>query len=210
MIRFGDRLREERKAKNYSLEEVAKATKIRLSFLDAIEKGDYRKLPSSAYAAGFVKNYVEYLGLPAKEYMARFRREFNEKEHLGVLPESFTRPKKIRVNNIRVKQTVFIAAGLFLVLLVYIFFQYKAAFFAPAVTLSTPQENALINAQTITVTGKTDQNVTVTVDDLPVLTDEKGNFTKTIAVFTGATTITIKAVNSFGKTTIITRKVLVK
>lgn len=210
MIRFGDRLREERKAKNYSLEDIAKATKIRLSFLEAIEKGDYRKLPSSAYAAGFVKNYVEFLGLPAKEYLARFRREFNEKEHLSVLPESFTRPRKIHVNTIRVKQTLFLAIGLFCLLLVYIFFQYKAAFFSPSLTLASPKENAVITGQTVSIVGKTEQNVTITVDGQPALTNENGSFTKTIAVFTGPTTITIQAVNSFGKVTVVKRQVVVK
>ena len=52
MIRVGQLLRDERVRKRLTIEEVAKATKIRTNFLSAIEKGEYKKLPSSAYAQG--------------------------------------------------------------------------------------------------------------------------------------------------------------
>src|SRR5579872_1705923 len=103
MVKLGERLLEERKAQGFSTEEVAKATKIRHEFIEAIEKGDYKKLPSTAYAQGFVKNYVEFLGLPEKELLALFRREFKEEEFLGVLPQSFMRPKEVSLEGVKIK-----------------------------------------------------------------------------------------------------------
>lgn len=210
MIRIGQRLREEREKKQYSLEQVAKATKIRQSFLDAIEKGEYRLLPSAAYAHGFVKNYVAFLDLPVREYLAMFRREFNAKEHLGVLPESFTNPRQITVNKIRVKQTLFVALGLFSLLLIYIFYQYKAAFFNPSLSVITPKENAVFHSQTVTVSGHADQNVTIMINDQPALLDANDNFTKEIPVFLGPSVITVSATNNFGKISIIKRDIIVK
>lgn len=210
MIRLGHRLQEERKKQGLSLEQVAKGTRIRLGFLEAIEKGDYRRLPSSAYAQGFVKNYVEYLGLPTRELLALFRREFNEQEYLGVLPESFTKPKSITVNRFRLWQTFGVVALVLLVLVMYVFFQYKSAFFAPALSVSVPQEEQVIATQTITVTGSTEQNTTVTVNGLPTFIDSNGNFKKDITVFPGSSTITVKAVNSFGKISTLERHVTVK
>ncbi len=49
MITAGQKLYEERIRRGLTLEEIARATKIRSSFLSAIEKGEYKKLPSSAY-----------------------------------------------------------------------------------------------------------------------------------------------------------------
>lgn len=210
MIGFGDRLREERKRKGYTLEAVAKATKIRIGFLQAIETGDYKSLPSSAYVQGFVKNYVEFLGLPSKDLLALFRREFNEKEHLGVLPDSFTSPKDISVNQIRLRQTILLVGIVLVVLVLYVFFQYRAAFFAPNLQVTQPRESAVITSQTITVSGKTEGNVLVTVNGFPAVVDDNGNFKKEITVFSGVTTITIKAVNSFGKSSILERHITIK
>ena len=78
MIYVGEKLYEERVKKGYSLDEVSKATKIRSSFLLAIEKGEYKKLPSSTYVHGFVRNYARFLGLPEHEILALFKRQYDE------------------------------------------------------------------------------------------------------------------------------------
>lgn len=210
MVKLGDRLQQERKKQGFTIEEIARATKIRTQFLEAIEKGDYKKLPSSAYAQGFVKNYIDYLGLPEKELLALFRREFKEEDHLGVLPESFTKPKEISLHGVRIKRAGIIGVGLLLVLIIYIFFQYKSAFFSPSLSVLQPAEKAVVNTQELTVQGKTEQNVTLTVNNIPVFVDTDGNYQKAITVFPGSVTITIKATNSFGKTSIIERHITVK
>ena len=147
MTTLGSRLYEERKARGYSVEEIAKATKIRKEFLAALEKGEYKKLPSAAYVQGFVKNYVNFLGLPEKELLALFRREFNENEYLGVLPESISRSKEISVNKVRIRQTVFLVGAVVLVVLLYLFFQYRSAFFSPSLNITSPAEKAVINTR---------------------------------------------------------------
>ncbi len=210
MVKLGDKLKEERKKQGISIEEVAKATKIRHEFLEAIEKGEYKKLPSSAYAQGFVKNYVDFLGLPEKELLALFRREFNEKEFLGVLPKSFTQPKEVSLEGIRIKRAGVIGVGIFLVLLFYIFFQYSSAFFSPSIVVSAPKEGTSISTQVITVSGTTEPNATVTVNNIPVLVDTSGGYTKEITVFPGNVMITVKSTNSFGKTSTVERHIIVK
>jgi len=210
MVKLGDRLLEERKRQGFSLDEVAKATKIRPQFIEAIEKGEYKKLPSSAYAQGFVKNYINYLGLPERELLALFRREFNEEEFLGVLPKSFTRPKEISLEGVKIKRAGIIGISIFFILVFYILFQYRSALFSPSLSLSSPHENASLNSQTITVSGTTDPNATVTVNNIPVYVDSSGAYTKEMSIFPGTVTLTVKATNSFGKISIITRHIIVK
>ena len=210
MIRIGDKLREEREKQGLSLEEVAKATKIRVAFLEGIEKGNYKDLPSSAYIQGFVKNYIDFLGLPQKEFVALFRREFNEKEYIGVLPKNISANKEISLNRVRIRQAVVLVGALLLGLLVYIFLQYRQAFFNPSLTIVTPKEASVVSSQTVTVTGKTDANASVTVNGSPVFVDPSGNFTKEITVFSGNTTIIVTSTNTFGKVTTISRHVQVK
>src|SRR5579871_1222382 len=95
MIRLGQWLSDERHRKGLTLEEVAKATKIKTAFLAYIEAGEYSLLPSSAYAQGFVKNYASFLGLPVKETLALFRREYAGENPVSVLPESLAKKRYI-------------------------------------------------------------------------------------------------------------------
>lgn len=210
MIRVGQLFLEEREKHGLSLDEVAKATKIKASFLSAIEKGEYRKLPSSAYIQGFVKNYADFLGLPKRETMALFRREFSEKELLGVLPEGFTKQENIPLGRWKITQRAIIVGLLFLALFGYLFYQYRLALFSPSLSVSSPKENQTVTSQEVVVKGDTDQTASVMVNDIPVIVDQDGSFTKTISVLSGATTIDIKAQNRFGKTTEIIRHITVK
>lgn len=209
MIRIGDRLREERTKKGLSIVEVARATKIRPAFLQAIEVGDYSKLPGSSYAHGFVKNYIEFLGLPIREYMAMFRREFNEKEYLGIIPDSFVQKEDIPLKTVRLNRTIAIAVAVIVIILSYLFFQYRSSVFSPTLAITSPLDKAKIAAQTVLVTGTTDPNSTVTVNGLPAFVDPNGKFSKEIPVFPGVATISIKSVNNFGRVTLLERHVVV-
>lgn len=210
MLRVGDRLAEERKRQGLTIEDVAKATKIRPEFLSAIEKGDYKKLPSSAYIQGFVRNYTEYLGLPIKETIAVFKREFDEREYLGVLPDSFTKKQTSVLSGFRLGPTTMLLGIIILFVVGFMLFQYRAAFLSPALTVSSPSENATVSSQTVSVVGQTDANTTLTINDVPVYVDKDGNFRKDISVFSGQTTIVIKGENSFGRTSTVIRHINVQ
>jgi cytoskeletal protein RodZ len=210
MVHIGEKLREEREKKVYTLEQVSKATKIRLSFLTAIEKGDYKKLPSATYAYGFVRNYARFLKLPEKEILALFKREYDEEKILKVLPEGLAGTDDFPISRFKITQTFRIFFLIVFVLAVYLLFQYRAAIFNPSLKVSLPVENSKISSETVTVVGKTDPNSTVFVNSELAVLDKDGNFKKTINVFPGNVKITIKSVNNFKKTTILERHIEVK
>lgn len=208
MIKVGQRLYETRMGKGLSLEEVAKATKIRQSFLSAIEKGEYNKLPSSAYIQGFVKNYAAYLGLPTKETVALLRREFNEKEFVKVLPEGLSSGNEIKLNTFRINQRIVGSILLFVLILLYFGYQYRYAFINPPLSVYEPQEGKTYSSD-LTVSGSTDPNSTVYINNAPAALDKNGNFKKQISVFSGSETISITSQNRFGKSTRIDRHITV-
>lgn len=210
MLHVGDRLCRERARIGYTLEEVSKATKIRASFLLAIEKGEYKKLPLGTYAHGFVRNYARFLKLPEREILAIFKREYDEEKFLKVLPEGLTGNEDFPIFKIRFTQALKVLLLIFIVLLTYIIFQYRSAIFNPSLSVFSPEEDSIVSSQTITVIGKTDSNATVFINsDLTVL-DKNGNFRKTINVFPGKTKITVKSINNFNKSTILERHIEVK
>lgn len=59
----GTILRQRREEKRYTLEQVFQDTRIRLSYLQAIESDQLDQLPSRAQAHGFIRLYANYLGL---------------------------------------------------------------------------------------------------------------------------------------------------
>lgn len=64
-------LRECREAFGRSLAEVAEATSIRVSYLEALETGDYDAFPGEFWARLFLRSYAQQLGLPPDETIAR-------------------------------------------------------------------------------------------------------------------------------------------
>jgi cytoskeleton protein RodZ len=72
---LADGLRAARVASGRSLEELAEATRIRRQYLDAIENGQYERLPSRPFSTGYIRAYARALGLDEEVAAERFRVE---------------------------------------------------------------------------------------------------------------------------------------
>lgn len=209
MVRVGQRLQTVRVKKSLSLEEIAKATKIKQKFLMAIEKGEYSKLPSPAYAQGFVSNYADYLGLPKSEIIALFKREFDAKKAYNVLPDSFARRKEFPLTRIHIQQSLIIGMLLLCGIILFLVYQYRFVFMPPTLRVNIPIANATLSQNPV-ITGQADSNDTVTVDNEPAQVDENGAFRKELSLFPGKTMITVIAKNQFGKESELNESVTVK
>ncbi|SBV91896.1 conserved hypothetical protein [uncultured Alphaproteobacteria bacterium] len=73
---------------------VADTLHIRVSYLEAIEAGDYESLPGGTYAVGFIRSYAEQLGLDGKEMVRRFKLETGTQPQLAPQPVNFPTPVK--------------------------------------------------------------------------------------------------------------------
>ena len=66
MWTLGETLRQARLDKSVSLADAARDTRIRRSYLEALEAEDAASLPPAVYTRGFLRTYAEYLGLNAQ------------------------------------------------------------------------------------------------------------------------------------------------
>lgn len=206
MVRLGQRLLQKRLQRKQTLEEIAQEIKIKPAFLAAIERGEYHKLPSPAYAQGFVMNYASYLGLSKAEINLLFKGEFDAKKAMKVLPDSMVKTKEFPLQRFRIQQSL-IAFFCFLLLVIgYLFFQYREAFLPPSLTVTSPQTGSK-TSQDVEVTGIADSNATLTVDGEPVAIENNGAFHKNVMLFPGSATILVKATNHFGKVAVIQRTI---
>ena len=63
MARAGERLRAAREARGLSLRQVARATRIPVAVLEAIERGELERLPGGIFGRGFIRAYAAEVGL---------------------------------------------------------------------------------------------------------------------------------------------------
>jgi cytoskeleton protein RodZ len=63
MMDIGSQLRAAREAQGLTLEQAFKGTRIKVSFLEAIEANQFDALPGQVQARGFVRSYANFLGL---------------------------------------------------------------------------------------------------------------------------------------------------
>ena len=68
-----------REHRGWSLVELASSTRIRRSYLSAIENADMSALPSRPFALGYVRAYAKALGLDGELALARFKVEHPER-----------------------------------------------------------------------------------------------------------------------------------
>lgn len=207
MKTVGSILKEARLAKNLTLADVEKVTKIRAKFLDAIEQDAYHLLPSPIYAKGFVKNYGDYLGLESTRVMAFFRRQTVDVKRSAILPH---KDEDIGSKALRITPGRFIAliiGSFILVFLVYFGFQYQKLYMAPTLTISTPAQESIVKEKKLDILGSTNPDATVTVNGVSVTVRSDGRFFTQVIAEPGVNTITILATSRFGKTTTVIRKV---
>ena len=72
METLGDYLKNNREAQNITLEEVAQATRIRRTILEAIENNHFDLIPPKVFTQGFIKSYASYLGLDENDVIKRY------------------------------------------------------------------------------------------------------------------------------------------
>src|SRR5215212_317382 len=72
---IGQRLKAEREEQRLSIEKVFEITRIRIPYLHALEADDLSKMPSPVQARGYLRNYVEFLGLNYEQLLNEMRSE---------------------------------------------------------------------------------------------------------------------------------------
>lgn len=71
-------LRAERERAGLSLEDISARTRIKISFLEAIERGQFESLPGTFFTRAFLRTYARELNLPADEILHRHDAESAE------------------------------------------------------------------------------------------------------------------------------------
>lgn len=75
VMELGQKLKEAREAKGFSIDQLQEITKIQKRYLVSIENGDYSILPGSFYTRAFIKQYATAVGLNGEEILEEYKHE---------------------------------------------------------------------------------------------------------------------------------------
>jgi len=204
MKTVGEILKKARLEKEFSLEQVENATKIRKEFLRALEEDNFSELPSYASARGFLKNYAEFLDLSPAAILAIFRRDFGKDKQIPV-PNKEVFEKKIKWTP-RLTLAVLVVI-FFLGLSFYLIYQYFSLEKPPFLEVIFPPEGKQVFEEAIEISGRTQADALVTINDVPVLISPKGEFRYQFDLFPGENKIIVIAKNRMNKQTRIERTI---
>ncbi len=90
--KLGQFLRRERTKKGIFLSEISEKTCVRTYYLESIEEGDFKKLPPSLIARGFVRAYANYIGVDEDAAAQLFDYELSCQTPDEENPETFQSP----------------------------------------------------------------------------------------------------------------------
>lgn len=192
-----------RKDKNYSFQRLEEITKIKVSFIEAIENERWQDLPSFPTVLGFVKSISSALNLDEKMAAAVLKRDYPPKK-LSINPKPDISDKPAW--NPKLTFVLGISAVV-LVILGYLGFQYKKFVSPPQISLESPVSDQIVKGNSVLVFGTTDPDVKITVDNQPVIVDENGKFSESIGISPDTKEIVVVAQSRSGKTTTISRKI---
>jgi cytoskeletal protein RodZ len=156
---LGDRLREARTAKGFTLDDLQSITKIQKRYLSGIENEDYSMMPGSFYVRAFIKQYAEAVGLDSDEMLALYKDNspttMPEEEASQLTSPTLTRRRGLQGNNQFNEMMPKIIVALFIiVIIVVVWVLYQSG---PS---KKPDMNVGQEQQPITVEKKPDSNQT--------------------------------------------------
>lgn len=206
MRTIGKYLKEIRLKKRISLSNLENEIKVKKNFIQAIEEEEWQKLPDYPVVVGFVKSIANCLQLNPKATASLLKRDY--------LPKSLKGSPDPEVNNRffwNPKRTFFVGIGIIIVLILgYLIYQYFQFISPPKLEILSPKENQIVIGKGVRVSGRTDTDAKITINNQPVIVDQNGFFEEEIAVVKETQELVIKAISRSGKETQIRRKLEIK
>lgn len=176
-----------------------------------MEQDQYSKLPPPTFVQGFIKNYGKFLGLDTEKLLALFRREFSDQKYPPRILESFTNP--LNQNKFRLTPTKligFVVLSLVLIFFAYLWFEYRFLVEAPFLEVTQPQDQQTVDVARIQVSGRSDPEAKVSINNQEIQVDLSGKFYQEVALTEGSNNIIITATSKSGRVSKIERIVFLR
>ncbi len=196
---LGEKLKTIRKSAGLTLSEMATKTKIRKTFLQAFEAGQFDKLPDPVYARNFLKVYVRALGGDVKYFIEQFEAECGTCDFTknARLPRARAHTFQFLVASRFVK--VFTLSLVGIAIVGYLGIQVRAIISPPELMVFAPSDGILTQEALISVTGQAQEGARVQINGVNVLLSKDGTFEVNVALERGLNVIAIESTKRYSK-----------
>lgn len=207
---LGALLKNTRLKHKLKLRHIEEYTNIRRSYIVAIENNQWDQLPDLTYAKNFVLTYAKFLELDLNKIENRFNIEIKY-----CLPVTDNQP----LNNLPQKPKIiitprFLTVGLalFFIAIIGIYTYYQIDYFlqTPKLNIQEPTDYTEVSVNKVNITGQTDPENIIYINNQPLTTDKNGNFSTPIQLQNGYNIIKVTAKNKIGKTITSTKIVVAR
>ena len=136
----GQLLKNRREEKGISLDQAARETRIRLSYLKALEEDDLDSFPGSTYRKGFLHNYAQFLGIEELED------QYQQEQLLAHLL-----PEEGRSGKLSGGKGILLAGAILLVSVVSLFLHYSLNAPSPEAIKHIPKDDLVAEREMVLV-----------------------------------------------------------
>ena len=205
VLTAGECLKRKREELSISLRDISEKLKIKISYLENLEKGNYKELPPDVYVKGFVKSYAQLVGLNSEKMVSIYDREKNIENKI----ERKFRKKEAYTNKLTARNfaiitpkvvTAFFSLLILFIVGYYLWYQVSSFNSTPYLFVSSPFEDQVVNDSNITVEGETERETVIKINGQSIFVNPDGYFKEDIMLQSGKNILTIEASNKFNRT----------
>lgn len=190
----GSMLIKARNRKNISLDEASKDIGISFKYLEALEFNKLKDLPSDDEAKDMLEKYCHYLEVDFDDCWSNTRKDtgFLDIKKIGDVEKKYfmSWPKLIR----RVMVLALIAA-----ILIFLALKVEQIFTPPYLDIAYPIDGSIVEVKQITISGQSEAEVELMVNNKEIFVDETGSFETTIDLQKGLNLIKITAKKRYSR-----------
>jgi cytoskeletal protein RodZ len=191
-------LRKTREGLGIGLCDVAKQLNIQIDYLSALEDGAYEALPGEIYAQQWLRSYGQFLDLDIKWLLKEYKRE----KGLQMQFTGFDRPSIEKRNWFAwLNPQTFKVTGIAIVTFAFTFYIGLGIYNIikpPSLVIHNPSNNLMTSSRLITITGETDPEIELTINNELILADTNGDFSKEINLSLGLNVLEVTAEKKHG------------
>jgi transcriptional regulator with XRE-family HTH domain len=212
-VTIGECLKRKREEFGISIEELSDRLRIKINYLEDLEKNNYDKLPPDVYVKGFIKRYAELIGLDPEKVVELFKKEKEIEDKI----ESRNKKRKEIKKKFAIKKyitvtpkivTVFLSIFVLSIIGYYFWHQLSSFNSEPYLFVSSPFTDEITNDPEIIVSGETEIGITLKINGEEIFVDENGYFKENIMLQSGKNVIIVEAINRFDKAAEETRNII--
>lgn len=207
--RLGYRLEKKRQNFQISIAEMSERTHIAPKYILALEKSRFGDLPKArAYRLAYVREYAAALGLDPFACLEQFSREDGFSDAPNIHPHKTIHwlgisSLSLWLRNLSAASGAILFAG-------YLLWQVNGVLQPPDLAVYSPLEGLVLHTPNTSVQGETEPESRLTVNGQDIMVNEQGRFDTKVDLSNGINTIVITAAKKHGKTTTVTRHLVVQ